>query len=121
MNSVQAPIIWGMCAIASKIRFTNSETGIKKIRISFIDSDGHSVLPMIETQLPVQVPPGESTSSTQMIVIMPQLRLPHFGEYSIGLAIDGREEASFPLFAKQIPSPPAIQPPPPEQQLPPTQ
>jgi hypothetical protein len=28
------------------------------------------------------------------------LKLPKFGEYSIDLAIDGRHEASFPLFVK---------------------
>jgi hypothetical protein len=34
-----------------------------------------------------------------------QLKLPKFGEYSIDLAVDGRAEASLPLYVKKLNEP----------------
>jgi hypothetical protein len=52
---------------------------------------------------------NDSTSTVSMALGIQQLKLPKFGEYSIDLAIDGRHEASVPLFVK-----PAIAPNPPK-------
>jgi hypothetical protein len=103
---VQTPIVFPLCAVAIRMRFGLVENGAKKLRLSFIDADGAPVMPIIELPLNVQISPGESTSTVPCVVIMQQIKLPHFGEYSISLAIDTHEAGSIPLIAKQIQAPP---------------
>jgi hypothetical protein len=44
--------------------------------------------------------------ATNMILNLQGLKFPGFGEYSIDLAIDGRHEASLPLYVRKIPDQP---------------
>jgi hypothetical protein len=89
------------------------EEGMKTVRFSFIDADGKDVLPTLEQSAQFRTPPNSPTATQQFCLNIPQLRVPHFGEYSISLAIDGREEKSIPLFVRQMPQrPPASLPPP---------
>jgi hypothetical protein len=107
--AMQVPVVWPLCALAAKMRFQMVEQGTKKIRISFIDADGTSVMPTLEAPIVVQFQPGESTATVPFVMIMQQIKLPHFGEYSIDLAIDGTQQASIPLIARQVRLPPAAQ------------
>lgn len=108
----QVPIVIPFCAIAFRLRLGVIEAGMKKCRLSFIDADGTSVMPTMEFPVSVQVRPGESTTIVPFVAIAQQIKLPHFGEYAIALAIDGNEVGSIPLFAKQIQLPPQMQKPP---------
>ena len=90
------------CALALKLRFERLEEGQRRIRISFVDSDGTSIMPTLDTNARVQFPSGESTITTCLVLVLQQLKLPKFGEYSIDLAVDERHEASIPLFVGQI-------------------
>jgi uncharacterized protein DUF6941 len=105
----QAPAVHPMCALACIIRFEKIEEGNKNIRISFIDSDGKSIMPTLNFQIPLRMAPEESSSIAQIAVLIQQINLPRFGEYSIDLAVDGRQEASLPLFLRQVPPPPGMQ------------
>jgi hypothetical protein len=88
--------------LAIKLRFERLEEGPKRIRISFVDSDGKSIMPTLDTTSTVQFPSGESTMTACLVLVLQQLKLPKFGEYSIDLAVDDRHEASIPLFVGQI-------------------
>jgi len=101
----EAPITHGLCALAVRIRFGKIEEGIKNIKISLTDSDGRLMMPAMELQAPVRIDPDSPTAIGQVVSIISQLRLPNFGEYAVDLAIDGRQEASTPLFVKQLPAP----------------
>jgi hypothetical protein len=101
--SRQIPITHGLCALAIRISFGRVEEGVKKFKLSFIDADGSSVMPAMEAQIPVQIGPQQSNPTAQVVSIMSQIKLPNFGEYSIDLAIDGRLEASVPLYVKPVP------------------
>jgi hypothetical protein len=103
---------------AVKMRFERLEEGQKRVRISFIDEDGRQIMGL-EAQTNIQFPPGEASAAAALVIAMPQLRLQNFGEYSIDLAVDGRQEASIPLFVRQSqpPTPPQIQAP----EIPPAQ
>jgi len=108
----KVPAAHGMCALAVRIRFDKIEEGLKKIKISFVDSDGKLIMPAIEAQIGVQVPQNLPCATAQIVSIMMQLILPNFGEYAIDLAIDGRQEASTPLYVRQAPQiPPHLQTP----------
>jgi hypothetical protein len=106
IGGFQTPIVFPLCVVAIRMRFGVVENGMKKVRLSFIDADGAPVMPTIEVPLNVQIAAGESTTTAPCVVIMQQIKLPHFGEYSISLAIDSNEVAAIPLIAKQVLLPP---------------
>ena len=105
LNAAAEPIVHMHCALALKLRFERVEEGQKKFRLAFIDSDGTAVMPPLEGAAQVQFQGNDSSSTISMALGIQQLKLPKFGEYSIDLAIDGRHEASIPLFVR--PSAPA--------------
>ena len=102
LNAKEAPVTHPQCALAIKLRFERLEEGAKRIGISFVDSDGASVMPTLNTTTQVQFPPDEPSATACLVLVLQQLKLPKVGEYSIDLAVDGRHEASIPLFVRQI-------------------
>jgi hypothetical protein len=108
----QIPAVHPLCALAVLMRFEQIEQGTKNIRVSIIDSDGRPVVPILEAQLNVQISPKESDASVPLAVVIQQISLPRFGEYSVDLAVDGRQEASIPLYVLQAPLPQQLPPPP---------
>ena len=68
-------------------------------------------MPAAEVQIPVQIGPNQPDATAQIVSTMMQLRLPSFGEYSIHLAVDGKQEASTPLYVRQLIIPPHPQKP----------
>lgn len=104
------PAVHGLFTLVARIRFDRIEEGLKKIKISFVDADGNAIMPVIETQVSVQTGPFGTSPIAQVVSLMSQIRLPNFGEYSVDLAVDGRQEASTPLFLREAPTiPPHLQ------------
>jgi hypothetical protein len=104
--AASAPITLPPCHIAVRVRFMSSEAGNKVIRIVIIDADGKRVQPPPpDLNISVQVAPNAPSATAQILLGTQQLQLPHFGEYSIALVVDGREEKTIPLFARQIQQP----------------
>jgi hypothetical protein len=101
LSASAEPIVHMHCALALKLRFDRIEEGQKKFRLAFVDSDGAAVMPPLDGTVEVRFQGNDSTSTVSMALGIQQLKLPRFGEYSIDLAIDGRHEASIPLFVKQ--------------------
>ena len=97
----EAPVTYSMCAVAAKIRFERVEEGAHRLRINFADEDGKLVVPNIETQVEVRIPPGENTAVANVILNLHQIKLPSYGEYALDLAIDGRQEGSIPLYVRE--------------------
>jgi hypothetical protein len=110
----QTPAVHPLCALAVLMRFQQIEQGTKNIRVSIIDSDGRQVVPTMNAQLNVQINPTESDASVPLAVVIQQISLPRFGEYSVDLAVDGRQEASIPLYVLQAPLPQQMPPAPPQ-------
>ncbi|MGI9086376.1 MAG: DUF6941 family protein [Chthoniobacterales bacterium] len=102
INAATTPVTHPLCSLAMKVRFERLEEGDKRIRISFVDSDGKAVMQTLEAGSRIQFPPNESTVTACFVLQIQQMKLPNFGEYSIDLAVDGRHEASIPLFVKQL-------------------
>jgi len=105
INAPNAPLVTRPCCVASRMRFMSLEAGNKSIRIAIVDADGRDVLPAISLNSVVQVPDNVPSATLQIVVQIQQLSLPHFGEYAVALAVDGRVEKSIPLFAKQFHQP----------------
>lgn len=107
----QTPAPSPACAIAARLRFDSVEKGMKTVTVSFVDSDGARVIPDVSVQMNVEVPAGETTATANVVVMLPQVNLPRYGEYSIDIAVDARLEGSVPLYVqRQAPPPPSIRP-----------
>jgi len=113
----QVPAMIPLCALAIKIRFFQIEEGIKRIRISLMNADGQLIMPRLDAQMQIHVAPNETSATAQMVMVIPQLKLPNFGDYSIELAVDEIQAASCPLSVRQPPLLPPVQLPP-QPQLP---
>jgi hypothetical protein len=101
LNSTQAPVTHPQCALAIKLRFERVEEGMKSIRIQFVDADGKSVMPTLDTTTQVRIGPTDSSATASLVLVIQQLRLPRFGEYAIDLAVDGHHAGSIPLIVGQ--------------------
>lgn len=108
LNAREEPVVHPQCALAIKLRFERIEEGQKQIRIAFVDQDGASVMSNVEATTQVRFQDNDPSAAVSLAINIQQPRLPRFDEYSIDLAIDGRHEASIPLFVK--PSAPVTPP-----------
>ena len=102
----QTPVSAPMCAIAARLRFDAVETGTKNVTVSFVDSDGGRVIPDVSMQMRVDAPATESSAAANIVVVLPQVNLPRFGEYAIDVTVDARLEGSIPLFVQRPVAPP---------------
>lgn len=100
------PVVHPYCAIAFRIRFGLHEQGAMPIRVTFIDEDGHAVVPPLEGDLEVQFPEGCETVVTNHIVNLQGLKLAKPGTYSIDLSIGGRQIKSLYLRVVKAPQAP---------------
>jgi len=99
----ETPVTYPLCAIALKIRFAQIEEGNHRLKITFADADGKFVMPGIDGALTVRLGQGDETATTNVVLHVQQIKLEKFGEYTIDVAIDGRQEGSIPLYVRQRP------------------
>jgi hypothetical protein len=111
----QLPAVHPHCAIALRIRFDRIEAGEHRVRISLIDADGKPVIPSLDGNINVNIPPDLTSICANLVLDINGLKLEKADLYSIELAIDGRHEKSLPLTVVQIKPPRQSpeQPPPP--------
>ncbi len=100
------PVTHPFCAIALRIRFMRIEEGVHPIRINLVDEDGKNIMPPIDGNINIKFATDDESVAANLIINVQGLRLEKFGGYSIDLAINGRHEASLPLFLKQVKLPP---------------
>ena len=100
----QLPAVHPQCSIALRVTFGHQDEGQHKLRLSFVDADGHSIMPR-PIEIPVQVTlPGDSHFGTRnFIVNIQQLKFENPGLYSIDMALDDQPQASIPLLVKHNP------------------
>jgi hypothetical protein len=101
LEAISLPAIHGLLAIAIKLRSDANEIGQKRFKISFLAPDKSPIAPDIESSISIPLPPNLRQTNIQIVTLIPQLRLPQFGEYSIALDIDGQEVASTALYLRQ--------------------
>lgn len=99
--AAKMPAIHPQCAIALRIRFESIERGEHKVIVNFVDTDGKHIIPPLNGAIQVNFREDQRYSSSNLILNIQQLKLPRYGEYSIDVAIDGKQEASLPLLVKE--------------------
>ena len=100
LNAREVPIVHPHCTLAIKLRFERVEEGQKQLRIAFVDQDGAAIMQNLDVTTEVRFQGDDPSATISVALNIQQLRLPKFDEYSIDLAVDGRQEASIPLFVK---------------------
>lgn len=101
----QLPAVHPQCSIALRVTFDNEDEGARKLRVSFVDADGRSIMPGIDIPVEVSLPPDSHFGTRNFIVNIQQLKFELPGLYSIDLALDGKAHASIPLLVKHTPAP----------------
>ncbi len=102
----EAPVTIAHCAVAARIRFSRIEEGAHQLRITFADDDGSLVLPPMESRIDLRFANQDLSVPINLIILMPQLKLPRFGDYTIDLALDATHLSSLPLMVRHVPEPP---------------
>lgn len=103
--SPQLPATHPQCSVAIRLRFEKIEEGEHRVRVNLVDEDGHLVMPSFDLNLKVQMPEGVQSISTNWVINIQRLQFKSYGQYAIHLAVDGRSEASLPLFVREPPQP----------------
>ena len=101
------PAIHPQCSVALRILFRKEEEGFHTVRVLFVDEDGHSIVPPMETAFEVELPEDLFFSTRNLILNLQQLPFAHAGAYSIDVTVNTRQMASIPLQVRLVQSPPA--------------
>jgi hypothetical protein len=88
-----------------RIRWERIEEGDHSLRITIVDADGKQLGPPVQGSAHVRMPTGSSTAVSNLTLQMQRLPFKNYGEFSIDLAVDGRQEGSLPLIVKPVPPP----------------
>ena len=99
----EEPISHPACAIAIKMRFARIEEGNHRIKLTFANADGKLVMPAIDSSIAVRLRPEDVSTTTNLVLNIQQIKLERFGEYTIDLGVDGRQEGSIPLYVRKHP------------------
>ncbi|MBM3878257.1 MAG: hypothetical protein FJ387_00805 [Verrucomicrobia bacterium] len=106
LGAPQAPMVQPHCAVAARLRFHRIEEGRHKLRVTFGDEDGKTVLPAIEGEVGVRFGETARSAAFNLIMGINGLKLERFGEYTVDLAVDGVHLGTLPLYFEQL-KPPA--------------
>jgi hypothetical protein len=104
ITTKQVPIKYPPCSLAIKLRFEKTEEGNKTMKISFIDTNGNPILPAHDQTFIVRTLPEEPTANISLVVLIPQIKLKNFGEYSINIAIDDCPVGSTLFYVRKVAS-----------------
>ena len=99
----EVPVTLSHCAVAARIRFSRIEEGAHRLRITFADEDGNLVVPAMESNMELRFGSNDLSVPINVIVLLPQLKLPRYGDYTIDLALDANHLSSLPLLVRQPP------------------
>ena len=97
----ETPVVHPQCAIALRLRVSRTEEGKHMLTLKFIDADGHSVMPNVNANFEVRIPPERESVAVNLVLNIHQLKFEHFDDYAVDLTIDGRPEATLPLVVVQ--------------------
>lgn len=69
------------CSVALRILFRKEEEGFHEVRVLFVDEDGRSIVPPMETSFDVELPEDLFFSTRNLILNLQQLPFARAGAY----------------------------------------
>ena len=104
--AAQLPAVHPQCAVALRVTFISGDEGERKLRLNFVNADGHSIMLPIDIPVAVALPDDAHFVTRNFIVNIQQLKFAEAGLYSVDVRIDGQSEATIPLSVKNLPARP---------------
>ena len=101
------PAIHPQCSVALRILFRKEEEGPHAVSVLFVDEDGHSIVPPMETTFDITLPEDVFFTTRNLILNLQQLPLSRHGAFSIDISVDKVQMASIPLQVRLVQAPPA--------------
>jgi hypothetical protein len=99
----QLPAVHPQCAVALRVTFAADDEGQRKLKMNFINADGHAIMPPIEIPVAVALPDDAHFLTRNFIVNIQQLKFDEAGLYSVDVRLDDKSQASIPLLVKLLP------------------
>ena len=99
----QLPAMHPQCAVALRVTFMSGDEGARKLRLNFVNADGHAIMPSIEIPVAVALPDDAHFVTRNFIVNIQQLKFVEAGLYSIDVRLDDKSQGSIPLLIKHLP------------------
>ena len=99
----QLPAVHPQCAVALRVTFAADDEGQRKLKLNFINADGHAIMPAIEIPVAVALPDDAHFLTRNFIVNIQQLKFAEAGLYSVDVRLDDKSQANIPLLVKNIP------------------
>jgi len=99
----QLPAVHPQCAVALRVTFAADDEGQRKLKLNFINADGHPIMPSMEVPVAVTLPDDAHFLTRNFIVNIQQLKFAEAGLYSVDVRLDDKSQASIPLLVKNIP------------------
>jgi hypothetical protein len=100
----QLPAVHPQCAVALRVTFHSTDEGNRKLKINFINADGHSIMPAKFPEIAVEIKLPEDTHflTRNFIVNFQGLKFDEAGLYSVDVRFDNESRASIPLLVKMM-------------------
>jgi len=99
----QLPAVHPQCAVALRVTFAAEDEGQHKLKLNFINADGHVIMPAIEVPVAVTLPEDVHFLTRNFIVNIQQLKFAEAGLYSVDVRLDDKSQANIPLLVKNMP------------------
>ena len=107
-DTIYAPQLPGQhpqCAVALRVTFMSGDEGVRKLKLNFVNADGHSILPPIEVPVTVALPDDVHFVTRNFIFNFQGLTFAEAGLYSVDVRVDDKSQASIPLSVKLVSRP----------------
>jgi hypothetical protein len=101
----QMPAVHPQCAVALRFTFITGEEGDRKLKLNFVNADGHAIVPPVEIPVTVALPDDVHFVSRNFIVSIQQLKFTEAGLYSVDVRLDDKSRGSIPLSVKLVDRP----------------
>ena len=102
----QLPAVHPQCAVALRVTFMSGDVGERKLKLNFVNADGHAIMPPIDIPVTVTLPDDAYFLTRNFIINIQQLKFTEAGLYSVDVRLDDKSQGNIPLSVKLV-EPPA--------------
>jgi hypothetical protein len=103
----QMPAVHPQCAVALRVTFMSGDEGDRKLKLNFVNADGHAIMPSIEMPVSVVLPDDVHFVTRNFIVNIQQLKFAEAGLYSVDIRLNDKSQGNIPLSVKLVETPAA--------------
>jgi hypothetical protein len=99
----QLPATHPQCAVALRVTFMSGDAGERKLKLNFVNADGHGIMPPIEVPVSITLSDDVHFLTRNFIVNIQGLKFAEAGLYSVDVRLDDKSQTGIPLLVKMIP------------------